>query len=76
MDDNQRKRGVAAFDLALVKAGGYQRLAEICDCRRQNLHNARQCNRPIPPKYVDKVSAALGILKSDLRPDLYEEASM
>lgn len=71
MNENHRKLGVAAFDHALAKAGSYKKLAEICGCTKQNLHNARLLNRPISARYVEAVEAETGVSRYDLRPDIY-----
>lgn len=65
------ERALAAFDLAIKTAGSYRELAEICGCRKQNLHVMRRANRPLAQRYVLTVEKLLEIPRQHLRPDVY-----
>ncbi|RST30140.1 hypothetical protein HMF7854_04350 [Sphingomonas ginkgonis] len=60
-----------AFDLAVTRAGGQSALARICGCTPGNINQLLQAKRDLPAEYVLKVEAATGVLRHDLRPDIY-----
>lgn len=62
---------VSALRAAIELAGGQAALAEICGCKRQNIHQALQNGRGLPAAYVERVSEKLDIPKHILRPDLF-----
>lgn len=61
----------AAFAQAVETAGGQTEFAKICGCTQGNIWQLLQKKSLLPPQYVLKVEAALGISRHDLRPDLY-----
>lgn len=60
-----------ALKLALETAGGYEKLAKICGCKRQHLHNAYRAGRGLPAKYAVNVEKGLGISRHVTRPDIF-----
>lgn len=68
-----------ALEKAIELAGGQQKLGDICGCTQGAISQMLRRKEPrLSHPYVLKVSAALGIPRSVLRPDIYpaDDASL
>jgi DNA-binding transcriptional regulator YdaS (Cro superfamily) len=56
------------------EAGSLKRLAEICGCSVANISQLLRRGSDLPPRFVIPVETALGLLRSEIRPDIYPAA--
>jgi DNA-binding transcriptional regulator YdaS (Cro superfamily) len=69
--DQERLTPFEAFDLAVTRAGGQSALARIWGCTPGNINQLLQKKSQVPAEYVLPTEAATGVLRHDLRPDIY-----
>lgn len=69
---DQKKQQRAAVQVAIGRFGGCPEVAEAIGCSVRTVYRWRDGETQIPSEYAIDVAEAVGLDKSDFRPDLWE----